>query len=194
MSRLLPLWWHPGMSHDSWTRNYRVRTLSFDQRAITCECANEGMFKNVFAGMTCMCVCVCVYDQWDRWSASVDPECPKSRGRKWERYNYSGIVRCSRSKFLKKYVIEERLYLYLKSMQADFDPSNMVGLMWLELVAYICQAMTRQIEEDLERRGWIHCACIMGTHFTTFVSRKPWMLAHVFIVRMRRGCVPLGTC
>ena len=37
-----------------------MRTLSFDQRAITCEYANEGMFKNVFAGMTCMCVCVCV--------------------------------------------------------------------------------------------------------------------------------------
>ena len=37
-----------------------MRTLSFDQRAITCECANEGMFKNVFAGMTCVCVCVCM--------------------------------------------------------------------------------------------------------------------------------------
>ena len=37
-----------------------MRTLSFDQRAITSECANEGMFKNVCASMTCMCVCVCM--------------------------------------------------------------------------------------------------------------------------------------
>ena len=37
-----------------------MRTLSFDQRAITCECANEGMFNNVFAGMKCVCVCVCM--------------------------------------------------------------------------------------------------------------------------------------
>ena len=37
-----------------------MRTLSFDQRAITCECANEGMFKNVYASVTCMSVCVCM--------------------------------------------------------------------------------------------------------------------------------------
>ena len=137
MIRLLPLWWHPGMSHDSWTRNYRVRTLSFDHRAITCECANEGMFKNVFASMTCVCVCVCVYDQWDRWSASVDPECPKSRGRKWERYNYSRIVGCSRSKFLKN-IPDRRTLLCLKYMHADFDPLNMVDLMWRELLNLSC--------------------------------------------------------
>ena len=99
MSRLLPLWWHPGMSHDSWTRNYRVRTLSFDQRAITY--VNVRMKECLKMCLLVWHVCVCVYDQWDRWSASVDPECPKSRGRKWERYNYSRIVGCSRSKFLK---------------------------------------------------------------------------------------------
>ena len=135
MSRLLPLWWHPGMSHDSWTRNYRVRTLSFDQRAITCECANEGMFKNVFAGMTCMCVCVCVYDQWDRWSASVDPECPKSRGRKWERYNYSGIVGCSRSKFLKK-IRDRRTLIFIFKVHAGRFWSLKYG--WLDVTRISC--------------------------------------------------------
>ena len=84
-----------------------------------------------------VCVCVCVYDQWDRWSASVDPECPKSRGRKWERYNYSRIVGCSRSKFLKN-IPDRRTLLCLKYMHADFDPLNMVDLMWRELLNLSC--------------------------------------------------------
>ena len=46
-----------------------MRTLSFDQRAITCECANEGMFKHCiwwYDVYVCVCVCVMISGTADR--------------------------------------------------------------------------------------------------------------------------------